>query len=580
MKVPSGFAIISASSQLAALGIAHAVVMQDQSSVFAAAFVVISAITISVISTLSPGRMPLWASCLVMIAPLLPFAASMMHLPDLTPKLHPIESLYLEGKRHHEAMLSRQSRTPAEAVVEYRRRYQRDPPAGFEEWVELALKKGLVLIDEFDGMTKAFDPFLQVDPSVLKQVFAATPRDLAELVEINITSSNITWSADKPGSYFGDSIKSWLSQDPAYMAILPNTTILVNTFDESKVVIPTDLFVTGTITADYKPKVDVIELSHEHPWTNVTLSCAASSPARRNITTPPTNRIEFVSNITESQDVCTHRDFEQEYAFLNNPDTLRLIHAPVPVWSQASPSTFQDIMFPSPYYQAHWGDYNAEKDTYWEEKKNNIYWTGTTTGGRNTPDNWRGMQRQRMVLNTMRKTGPHNITLLEQTKGRTDWKQVPANSTSLQSLLTIFVNGIAQCDEPSCEEMKQAFADKGDTAMSASQGSKYVLDMDGNGFSGRYYRLLRSNSAVVKQTILKEWHDDWLVPWVHFIPLSLDGDELWEMMRFLGTTKRGDEIGADIARGSTQWVGKVLRKVDTELVVLRLVLEYARLFDR
>lgn len=128
--------------------------------------------------------------------------------------------------------------------------------------------------------------------------------------------------------------------------------------------------------------------------------------------------------------------------------------------------------------------------------------------------------------------------------------------------------------------MKEAFADKGDTAMSASQGSKYVLDMDGNRFSGRFYRLLRSNSAVVKQTILKEWHDDWLVPWVHFIPLSLDGDELWEVMRFLGTTKRGDEIGADIARGSTEWVGKVLRKVDTELVVLRLVLEYARLFDR
>lgn len=180
----------------------------------------------------------------------------------------------------------------------------------------------------------------------------------------------------------------------------------------------------------------------------------------------------------------------------------------------------------------------------------------------------------------MRKTGPHNITLLEQTKGRKDWKQVAANSTSLQSLLTIFVNGIVQCDDSSCGEMERAFADKGDTAMSASQGSKYVLDMDGNGFSGRYYRLLRSNSAVVKQTILKEWHDDWLVPWVHFIPLSLDGNEIWEMMRFLGSTQRGDEIGADIAKSSTQWVGKVLREVGTELVVLRLVLEYARLFDR
>jgi hypothetical protein len=572
---------MSATSQLAALGTAQALVMQDQSSVLAAAFVVTSGITISVISMIPPGKIPLWASCLIMMAPLVPFAASMLHLPDLIPKLHPIESLYLDGKRRHEAMISRQSKTPAEAVVEYRKRYQREPPAGFEEWVELALKKGLVLVDEFDGMTKAFDPFYQLGPSILKQVLAATPRDLAELVEVNITSSEITWSAGKSGSYFGKSIRNWLSTDPAYMSILPNTTILVNTFDEPKTVMPVDLLVNGTKEGDYKVKVDVISLGREHPWTNVTLSCAASSPARRNITIPPTDRIQFVSNLTESQDICTHRDFEQEYAFLNRPETLRIIHAPLPVWSQAAPSTFQDILFPSPYYEKHWSDYHAETDTHWEDKTPSIYWAGSTTGGRATPDNWRNMQRQRMVLNTMRKTGPHNITLLEQTKGgRKVWKQVAANSTSLQSLLNIFIGNVTQCDEPSCTEMKEAFAEKGDTAMQASQASKYVLDMDGNGFSGRYYRLLRSNSAVVKQTILKEWHDDWLVPWVHFIPLSLDGDEIWEMMRFLGTTGRGDEIGADIARGSTEWAGKVLRRVDTELVVLRLVLEYARLFDR
>jgi hypothetical protein len=113
---------MSATSQLAALGTAQALVMQDQSSVLAAAFVVTSGITISVISMIPPGKIPLWASCLIMMAPLVPFAASMLHLPDLIPKLHPIESLYLDGKRRHEAMISRQSKTPAEAVVEYRKR--------------------------------------------------------------------------------------------------------------------------------------------------------------------------------------------------------------------------------------------------------------------------------------------------------------------------------------------------------------------------------------------------------------------------------------------------------------------------
>jgi hypothetical protein len=358
--------------------------MQDQSSVLAAAFVVVSAITICVISMISSGKIPLWASCLIMMAPLVPFAASVLHPPDLTPKLHPIESLYLDGKLRHETMVSRQSKTPAEAVVEYRRRYQKEPPSGFEEWVELALKKGLVLIDEFDGMTKAFDPFYQLDSSILKQVLAATPRDLPELVEVNITSSEITWTAGSNGSWFGKSIQNWLSTDPAYTYILPNTTILLNTFDEPKTVMQVDLIANGTKETDDKAKVDVISLGREHPWTDVTLSCAASSPARRNIIIPPTDSIQFVSNLTESQDICTHRDFEQKYGFLNRPETLRLIHAPLPVWSQAAPSTFQDILFPSPYYEKHWSDYHAETDTHWEEKNSSIYWAGSSTGGRNT----------------------------------------------------------------------------------------------------------------------------------------------------------------------------------------------------
>ena len=111
-----------------------------------------------------------------------------------------------------------------------------------------------------------------------------------------------------------------------------------------------------------------------------------------------------------------------------------------------------------------------------------------------------------------------------------------------------------------------------------SYDHKYVLDMDGNGFSGRYYRILRSRSAVIKQTLLKEWHDDWLVPWYHFIPLSMRGNEVWEMMRFFNTEK-GDRIGATIARSSSEWTDRHLREVDIELVTLRLILEYGALFE-
>jgi hypothetical protein len=55
-------------------------------------------------------------------------------LSDREGSQHPIPSLLLLGEKKWEDMLSRQSRTLEEAVVEYRRRYGRNPPKGFDLW--------------------------------------------------------------------------------------------------------------------------------------------------------------------------------------------------------------------------------------------------------------------------------------------------------------------------------------------------------------------------------------------------------------------------------------------------------------
>jgi hypothetical protein len=49
--------------------------------------------------------------------------------------------------------------------------------------------------------------------------------------------------------------------------------------------------------------------------------------------------------------------------------------------------------------------------------------------------------------------------------------------------------------------------------------NKVVLDMDGHGLSVMFYMLLQSDSAVMKQGIVREWHDSTLLPWLHYIPL-------------------------------------------------------------
>jgi hypothetical protein len=42
---------------------------------------------------------------------------------------------------------------------------------------------------------------------------------------------------------------------------------------------------------------------------------------------------------------------------------------------------------------------------------------------------------------------------------------------------------------------------------------KYLLDLDGMGYSGRFLALLHSESAVIKSTVWREFLSDWLQPW-------------------------------------------------------------------
>lgn len=47
---------------------------------------------------------------------------------------HPIYDLVDNAKKKWNAKMARQSKTLREAVREYKRRYQRDPPLGFDDW--------------------------------------------------------------------------------------------------------------------------------------------------------------------------------------------------------------------------------------------------------------------------------------------------------------------------------------------------------------------------------------------------------------------------------------------------------------
>ena len=81
---------------------------------------------------------------------------------------------------------------------------------------------------------------------------------------------------------------------------------------------------------------------------------------------------------------------------------------------------------------------------------------------------------------------------------------------------------------------------------------KYVIDVDGNGWSSRFRRLLAGNNVVLKSTLYPEWFNDLLVPWYHYVPVKLDYSDLYDILAFFngapdGSTPGRDDLAKEIA---------------------------------
>ena len=78
---------------------------------------------------------------------------------------------------------------------------------------------------------------------------------------------------------------------------------------------------------------------------------------------------------------------------------------------------------------------------------------------------------------------------------------------------------------------------------------------------------------VFKMAVFREWHEEWLKPWVHYIPLSLRGDDALEAVRYFSGEQEGQLQAVRMAEAGRDWANKVLRNEDFEAWFFRLLLE-------
>lgn len=500
---------------------------------------------------------------------------------------HPIESLITAQRAHFEALKAKQSKTVSQAVAEYERRWHRRPPLGFDKWYLLAQEHNFPLPDEFDTFMQSLEPFHGIYPTVIQQrMDKVLESDAGRMHILEMENGNMTRMIGDVGERLTNS---------TFMKIVPyNMTMILNIWDESMVCADFDEVTEAIAQARLPAWPEKLKQSHVNPlietgkqngWAATLHACSQNSASRqvrceeRQLTT----KLPFVSNISFAIDVCENCEIKKEQGLLLSPGNMKVAHELAPIWSASKPSHFHDILYPSAYYIGVRGDYRSKLDLPWEDKDSKFYWTGTSTGGWGTVDSWKHMQRQRLVLKTM-KTNTDSVQLLEETApGSNKWTPRYSTMAEVSDLFATRITNVDQCTEEACAIQKEAFGLNKEGASGDSQDAayshKFVLDIDGNGFSGRYYRLLHSRSVVVKNTILREWHDDRLIPWVHYVPLSSSYAELPEMARFMGTTERGLQLSERIAKESTEWHNVALRDVDLQLAWTRMMLEYGRVMQ-
>ena len=81
---------------------------------------------------------------------------------------HPIEILFQDARQKQAHLVERQSKSLAEAVVNYKDRYNREPPPGFDEWYHAAISLNATIIDDYDSVMATFEPYWSISARELR----------------------------------------------------------------------------------------------------------------------------------------------------------------------------------------------------------------------------------------------------------------------------------------------------------------------------------------------------------------------------------------------------------------------------
>ncbi|KAK7980560.1 arginine rich protein [Apiospora arundinis] len=528
---------------------------------------------------------------------------------------HPIIDLIKEGHEKFARLQEARSHTLEEAAARYRDRRGRHPPPGFGDWFKAAKQKDAIIVEEFfDRIYHDLNPFWALDQLELRRRAHAQPE------VIRIRNGKVTFFSEDPER--GNRWMQIWTKLVKEIGRLPDLDMPINVMDETRVLVSWEqineymgrerrtrqIFPASEAVSTYTGYADLD--SHPVPydphwisgeahkyWDHVRATCPPNSKSRNissrpsfsglvNETYPKKPGEEytykgFVQNFTASQDACLQPHLRGLHATFVESISMSTTHELLPIFGGSKLPQNNEIVIPGAVYLADDKRYSGGKGIggRWEGKMEGFMWRGVASGGRNKADNWWKFHRHRwaQMMNgtTLQKVlagseaaaptftllPPSVYNLSSQRNGfMGSWLALHADVGVVDLMCSPGEVDSRNKRLPTCSYSSPFIGVVKPKPMKEQYNYKYLPDIDGNSFSGRWRGFLRSTSCPLKATVYTEWHDDRLVPWVHFVPFDNTFMDIYAIMAFfLG----GHDVqGRQIAEESSRWASQVLRRDD------------------
>ncbi|KAL7414925.1 glycosyl transferase family 90-domain-containing protein [Mrakia frigida] len=494
---------------------------------------------------------------------------------------HPIRVLIEEASELAAKEKARIPKTFQEAVNLYRELNDASPPAGFDKWFEWCQQNEVVPWPH-PAAYESILPYLSLPGPVLaSRLSKLDDRIMTSIFDIKDGTLTNRGSAGA-GHYRTKDLNTLLA---SIVHLIPDMSVYFNVDD------------SPARSATYTVRQRSIALAKRGElWSEEEQAAIESKQSAFgwSFPCPPDSALalqggvpflpdeddsapkQFIWSPEAATDHCAHPEYQATHGtyIFGRPNALPLI----PLFTQSTTSAHMDVVFPSldiinktsaliPY---------AEKD------KHKVFWRGSTTGtwhSKKWP--WKTSHRERLHLLANDLDSELNV-LVPKRSGRGVEREIIGSEIANKRWMDVgFSTGPSQCDEEdgSCAEMEEMFEFKARVEADKASKYRYLLDVDGNGWSARFRRLLSSGSVVFKSTVYREWISSSLIPWYHYIPVSVSYSDLYDIASFFegSDTQPGEQhLAEEIGDHGRKFVLERWGWKDVQAYAILVLMEYNR----